>query len=162
MCDILKEIYKRTNHEDFDYRKKEDRIALQKTVYLLMNMGISVGNYSFEWGKYGPYSVTLDADAFKYNDREIQEEVLFSDIALEKMEAIVQYIKEGYEKYNNYTRTEWLECIASLHYLKYILRIDKSETKLLPELQRRKSYLGNYDANTRALEIADEIENIYQ
>lgn len=160
MCDILKEIYIKTNGNPFDFSSKDDRIALQKTIYLLMIMGINVGNYSFEWRENGPYSITLDADAFKYRQRAFNENVLFSDIAMSKMEKIVQYIKEGKEKYSDYTRTRWLECIASLHYLQYVLYIDKPKKDILNILQTRKEYLNNNDANVRALEIADEIENI--
>ena len=160
MCDVLKEIYNKTNGNTFNFANKEDRIALQKTVYLLMNMGINVGDYSFEWSQNGPYSVTLDADAFKYSTRELKENVQFSDIAISKMEQLVKYIKEGNEKFGDYTRTKWLECIASLHYLKFILCVGKLEEDVLSILQERKAYLNNSNANIRALEIANEIENI--
>lgn len=160
MCDILKEIYHKTNGNAFDFAIKDDRIALQKTVYLLMNMGINVGDYSFEWSQNGPYSVTLDADAFKYKTRELKGDVQFSDIAMSKMERLVEYIKEGSEKFSDYTRTRWLECIASLHYLKFILCVGKTEEDVLSILQKRKDYLNNYNANVRALEIANEIENM--
>lgn len=158
MCDILREIYKETNQYDFDYASKDDRVILQKTVYLLMNMGIYVGDYSFEWGKYGPYSLALDIDAFKYGSVDSKEGVLFSEIALAKMRKIGEYIKEGQEKYKDYSRRYWLESIASLHYLKYILRVKDSE--ILTELQIRKDYLSNAVANVRALQIANEIENM--
>lgn len=160
MCDILKEIYNKTNGNVFDFEIKDDRIALQKTVYLLMNMGINVGNYSFEWSQNGPYSVTLDADAFKYKARALKGDVQFSDVAMSKMETLVEYIKEGNDKFSDYTRTRWLECIASLHYLKYILCVGESEEDILSILQIRKGYLNNYSANVRALEIANEIENM--
>ena len=156
MCDILREIYKETNQSDFNYENMEDRIALQKTVYLLMNMGVYVGDYSFEWDKYGPYSFTLDVDAFKYGGQ-IHEEVCFSETALEKMRRIVEYIQEGCEKFSDYSKRYWLESIASMHYLKYVLRVE--ENKLLSELQVRKEYLSSSEANERALQIAEEIEN---
>lgn len=160
MCDILKEIYNKTNGHVFDFAIKDDRIALQKTVYLLMNMGINVGEYSFEWSQNGPYSITLDADAFKYRERELKGDAQFSDIAMSTMEKLAAYIKEGSEKFSNYTTTRWLECIASLHYLKYILCAAESEDDILSILQKRKDYLNNSSANIRALEIANEIENM--
>ena len=160
MCDVLKEIYNKTNGSPFNFAIKDDRVALQKTVYILMNMGINVGDYSFEWRQNGPYSVALDVDAFKYNTKEIDSNVQFSDIAKSKMDILMQYIREGSEKFSEYTRTRWLECIASLHYLKYILCVSESEEGVLAELQIRKDYLNNNDANVRALEIANEIENM--
>lgn len=159
MCDILKEIFKETNYNNFDYEKLDDRIALQKTVYLLMNMGVNVGDYSFEWGKYGPYSLALDVDAFKCSQRTLREGIDFSDVTLKRMNKLVQYIQEGQDKFKSYTRTNWLESIASLHYLKYVLHIKDSEQRVLDALQERKGHLNDSDANYRALQIADEIEN---
>lgn len=160
MCDILREIFKETNNCEFDYSKLEDRIALQKTVYILMNMGVNVGDYSFEWGKYGPYSMAIDVDAFKSGGKELKSNIKFSDIAVAKMRIIANYIKEGQEKYDGYTRTRWLECIASLHYLKYVLAINDSNKDILNDLCVRKGYLDNLEANCRAMQIADEIENM--
>ena len=160
MCDILKEIFKETNYDDFNYGRLDDRIALQKTVYLLMNMGVNVGDYSFEWGKYGPYSLALDVDAFKCSQSAFREGIAFSEVTSKKIEKIVEYIKEGQEKYSIYTRTNWLESIASLHYLKYVLHIKESEQVVLDALQERKEHLNSNDANCRSLEIADEIENM--
>lgn len=159
MCDILKEIFKETNCDNFDYNRLDDRIALQKTVYLLMNMGVNVGDYSFEWGKYGPYSLALDVDAFKYSQSALRDNINFSDVTIKKMKKISEYVKEGQEKFSDYTRTQWLECVASLHYLKYVLHIKNSEQEVLDVLQERKGHLNNNDANYRALQIADEIEN---
>lgn len=47
MCDVLKEIYRKVYDESFNYCEVDDRIKLQKVVYLLENMGVQVGDYSF-------------------------------------------------------------------------------------------------------------------
>lgn len=67
MCDVLKEIYRKVYNETFIYGKLDHRIKLQKAVYILENMGVHVGDYSFSWNKYGPYSLGLDSDAQKCN-----------------------------------------------------------------------------------------------
>jgi hypothetical protein len=41
----------------------DQRLALQKTIYLAQQMGVSLG-YQFSWYRRGPYSADLTADAF--------------------------------------------------------------------------------------------------
>lgn len=50
MSYILKEIYKSIYSEKFIYENLNHRIKLQNVIYLLENMGINVGDYSFVWG----------------------------------------------------------------------------------------------------------------
>lgn len=54
MCEVLKEIYRKVYNEPFVYDNLDSRIKLQKAVYLLENMGVDVGDYSFSWNKYIP------------------------------------------------------------------------------------------------------------
>jgi hypothetical protein len=42
----------------------EDRLKLQKTIYLLQGCGLNLG-YGFSWYRYGPYSQELVYDAYK-------------------------------------------------------------------------------------------------
>jgi hypothetical protein len=42
----------------------EDRLRLQKTVYLLQTYGLRLG-YGFSWYRYGPYSQELVYDAYR-------------------------------------------------------------------------------------------------
>ena len=139
MCVALKEIYREIYRESFDYENFNNRKKLQKAVYLLENMGVSVGDYSFSWDKYGPYSLSLDYDAQKLVGIE------------EKKFSFSEYISAN----NDYECTEWMECIASLHYLKNVFKITKS--KLVEELQERKPYLSNMNANLKALGIVEGI-----
>ena len=150
MCVALKEIYREIYRESFDYENFNNRKKLQKAVYLLENMGVSVGDYSFSWDKYGPYSLSLDYDAQKLVGIE-EKEFSFSEFAKSCFAEIREYISAN----NDYECTEWMECIASLHYLKNVFRITKS--KLVEELQERKPYLSNMNANLKALEIVEGI-----
>lgn len=151
MCDVLKEIYKKIYDESFDYSNLENRIKLQKAVYFLENMGIHVGDYSFSWNKYGPYSLGLDSDAQKC-DLQAEKEIIFSDIA----ENCFGKIKEFIQQQISYTCVQWLECIAALHYLKNVLRYNEDD--LFAQLQDRKPYLSNEEANKKALSIMREIK----
>lgn len=151
MCDILKEIYREIYDEPFDYMKLDHRIELQKAVYLLENMGVQVGDYSFTWDKYGPYSLELDVDACNCSKKE-ELNVNFSLYAKNGFERIRKYVSKG----SVYSRTHWIECIASLHYLKNIFRI--RDAKLLQELKIRKPYLSDETENRKAVSLLKEVK----
>ena len=151
MCDVLKEIYRKVYDEQFDYSNMDHRIKLQKAVYLLENMGLHVGDYSFSWNKYGPYSLGLDSDAQNCNTRK-EQEVVFSPYAEMQFKKIRGYIEQQIV----YSCVQWVECIASLHYLRHVFRY--SESNLIQELEREKSYLSNAEANKKALAIMKEIK----
>lgn len=151
MCDVLKEIYRKVYKESFVYSRLDSRIKLQKAVYLLENMGLHVGDYSFSWNKYGPYSLALDSDA--QNCSLLGEQsVVFSDFAEKNFEKLRDYIAQKIV----YNCTQWMECITSLYYLKNIYRY--SEDKLISELIKRKPYLSNEQANLIALSIIKKIK----
>ena len=115
MCEVLKELYRKVYNEPFVYDKLDNRIKLQKAVYLLENMGVDVGDYSFSWNKYGPYSLGLDSDAQNCSTKD-EREVSFSPAAEHGFKKLRQYINEQIE----YECAQWMECIASLHFLKNI------------------------------------------
>ena len=118
MCDVLKELYSNIYSEAFNYEDINGRIKLQKAVYILENMGIPVGDYSFSWSKYGPYSLALDSDAKKCSTEPAQN-VTFSKEAETGFDHIKSYLGER----KVYDVAQWVECIASIHYMKYILKI---------------------------------------
>lgn len=51
--------------KEFDLRRgsTEERLKLQKTIYLLQTYGLRLG-YGFSWYRYGPYSQDLVYDAY--------------------------------------------------------------------------------------------------
>ncbi|MCF7955563.1 MAG: hypothetical protein K9M75_07165 [Phycisphaerae bacterium] len=56
-------LYKIANRFDLKRDTIEDRLKLQKTIYLLEEYGLNLG-YGFGWYKYGPYSSDLVQDAY--------------------------------------------------------------------------------------------------
>lgn len=62
----------------------DDRLALQKTVYLLQQMGIHLG-YPFSWYLRGPYSRDLTADAFANVGVSLPEGWVLDDKQKEKL-----------------------------------------------------------------------------
>ena len=52
---FLLPVYKKVFGESFSYGRFEDRLKMQKMVYLLQEEGVNIGLYVFDWYKYGPY-----------------------------------------------------------------------------------------------------------
>lgn len=97
------------------------RKVLQKKIYLLQLTGIDLG-YRYNWYLKGPYSPALADDTFSLKeeiqyDEEFNEYVLSTDTeenfgTLKKLEVL--------PKDSQAREDEWLELVASLHYLKHI------------------------------------------
>lgn len=102
--------------EDFTARK-----ILQKKIYLLQLLGIDLG-YRYNWYLYGPYCPALANDTFTLRD-EIRYYDEFKHYELNsktnsKCDKLNKFaIPTGTPKTNE---SEWLELVASLHYLKHI------------------------------------------
>lgn len=154
MCMILKELYQKVFHEQFDFSDLDKRIKLQKAVYLLENMGLNIGDYSFSWAKYGPYSLRLDGDAQACMLRDLQQ-VDFSDFAINRFKKLSEYLQESYVPYNE---RKWIESIASIHFLQNACHL--STQNALDVLMKRKEYLNNVSLNQRAAKIADTINSL--
>lgn len=89
---VLDELGMDPSMESFD-----ERLILQKTIYLVQNMGIPLG-YHFSWYIRGPYSRDLTADAFANLGAGIPEGWLLSDIQRSKLaeaKAILESVTAG-------------------------------------------------------------------
>lgn len=145
---MLQEIYKKIYDESFVYENPTSRIKLQAAVYLLENMGLNIGDYSFRWDTHGPHSLQLDSDAQSFDG----EEASFSSNAEEKFAKLKGFI----EQQTVYDNANWIECLASLLYLKKVFRL--GEKDLIPELEKWMPHLSNKEANEKALSIVGEIK----
>lgn len=100
----------------------DDRLIFQKTVYLLQAFGLYLGYY-FSWYIHGPYSTQLTKDGFTLIDKyhevpqvrfiEDEDEILFREF---------QFFL-GTRKND----AEWLEILASLHFLKKLYPTEEKE-----------------------------------
>jgi uncharacterized protein YwgA len=144
---LLAPLYKDVYKEDFNPGVFNDRLKMQKTVYLLQEMGISVGDYSFFWYIHGPYSQELQNDIISINESSFGN-ILYSEEANEAIEKLSEVLTHP----NFYNKENWAECLASLQYLRSnIVSINGTEDQLLTELSKRKQHLNNKQANKNAL-----------
>ena len=160
----LKLVYKMIFDSDFNYEQFSDRLLMQKTVYLLQCLGVPIGEYSFSWYKHGPYSQELQDDMCYENGQDRQNDFKISEEYKKTIEELKElfnvdklnmYISNGEQKYN----TEmWVECLASLHYLKtniipYSL---KNVDGIIKEMKKVKPHLCNDKINTFAMNELDK------
>ena len=151
---LLKPVFKSIFDRDFRPDVFEDRMEMQKAVYLLQNMGISVGDYRFMWYKHGPYSQTLQNDILNLHDVD-DIDINFSADAKKEIDTLKNVIfKEGLE----YNESQWVECLGSLHYIKEnLLPSTAGDETVLKELKNRKPHLSNDKDDRIALEILKEL-----
>ena len=133
------------------------RIALQKVVYLLEELGIVMGDYSFSWYKYGPYSPELQEEIRCPGKSESNSGKLPWNFCKEVRDAVneIKTIVDS-EQRGRYSIRYWLEAVASLLYLKRYMYRSYSDDELLQELHNRKDYLGHADINQNALKLVKD------
>lgn len=132
----------------------DDRLETQKIVYLLDELDVSCGDYSFIWYKRGPYSQQLQNTMLCYDQTQNDEtEVNFS----EKGMAALNTLKEIFSvDYTGYNEAYWIETLASILFLSKRIIPVANEARVLSELQNRKPHLKSKDINRRAYQILQD------
>jgi len=119
---------------DFD-----DRLVLQKRVYLLQNFGFSMG-YRYNWYVRGPYSPQLTEDAFAAQARlrDLQRQSDDYSLTTESLEMIATY-KAFENRLGGSQLPLLLELAASIHYLRHVgfLLGGKEPDNIAKSLQQR-------------------------
>lgn len=145
----LKTIYFYVFEEAFTNSFK-NRIKMQKTIYLLQCLGVSVGDYGFMWYKHGLFSQILQNDIMGLCNIE-EKQIIFSEDAKAAMNIIKSAINDKNKKYS---MSEWLECLGSIHYIREnILYSYATEDEILSELKCLKPGLNKTSDNLSALKI---------
>ena len=154
MCNVLNEIYCSIFNEHFIFDNINQRIKLQKAIYMLENLGVHVGDYSFTWSEDGPYSIALEDDAYRCSQQTERHEVIFTKEAQDAF----NLIKEMLSKKKTYQDYRWLECISSLHYLKYVMHASNDDNVVIERLIDKNKYLNNWEENKIAMDMANILE----
>lgn len=151
---LLKTVYKSIYCNDFNPTSFEARMQMQKSIYLLQELGVSIGDYNFKWYKHGPYSQGLQNDILEISEAE-EVPVQYSVDA----QVVIDSLKEAIDQDNiKYGKCEWAECLGSLHYIKdNILPSSATNEEILKELENRKTHLNERQDNEKAMEILDSL-----
>lgn len=148
-------IYKTLYDCEFSYENFNQRLEMQKAVYLLQEIGVPIGDYGFRWYLHGPYSQDLQDDM--HYASEISCDTLsiskeYSDKILQIYELIHSSERGSYHIY------EWVECLASLHFLKEnIMSFNASDDDIVNELEKRKKHLYKHDINMSAYRLMEDL-----
>jgi uncharacterized protein YwgA len=115
----------------------QDRLKLQKTVYLLQAFGIFLG-YNFNWYVYGPYSPGLASDAFGMAPGLTNfEPIWFSDPEVEnRFEQFLRFVSQKKDS------PDWLELVASIHMLRQMYP-QKSREEIFDRMAAKQPHLPN-------------------
>ncbi len=98
------------------------RLLIQKKIYLTQLTGLDLG-YRFSWYIHGPYCRELTSDAFQLVEAIENDESIPVDRPLNPLaKQFVSKAKTIWEYWpKEITPSDWLELLASLHYLKHIV-----------------------------------------
>ena len=146
---IFDEIYV----EKFSYSNFNQRMEMQKAIYLLQEMGVPVGDYGFRWYLHGPYSQSLLDDMHYEDGRSYTKPTIIKEYAdsIEQLHKLIISNKRG-----EYSVSNWAECLASLRYLsKNILSFNASDEDVVCELEKRKPHLDDHNTNMIACQLID-------
>lgn len=151
--------YKKVFGQSFSYGCFDDRLKMQKMVYLLQEQGVNIGHYGFDWYKHGPYSQVLLDDMY-IEAGSVCVELKYTPEAEQRIERLktIFFDEEAEEIYG---MKNWTECLASIHFLKNKeLGSNTSEEEVLRVLIQRKPHLNNSSLNRKAYGLVDTLTQI--
>jgi len=120
----------------------EERVKLQKAVYLAQTAGLPLG-YRYSWYIRGPYSPDLTRDYFALPSASPgEEEGLKLSLAAKQAIDRVKPLLEVPPQAKGLKPDAWLEIVASVHYLKKESQL--AHEKVLETLNRQKPQLVQY------------------
>ncbi|MDF2534430.1 MAG: hypothetical protein K0R18_587 [Bacillales bacterium] len=93
-----------------------DRIVAQKVIYLANSLGVSCGDFEFNWYKKGPYSPALTR--VLYDCHQIDQQLLNKYSLRADAKSSLNILKNIITKCpQDLTEDSWIELLASVHYL---------------------------------------------
>jgi uncharacterized protein YwgA len=125
----------------------EERVELQKTIYLLQAYGVQLG-YGFSWYKYGPYSQDLVGDAYTVLHAEKAryaaetKDLVFSESSRNRFREFGDICQEiaGIEK-KKLKKADQLELVASVDFLRRTWLKEVEGTEFIESFKKHKSKL---------------------
>lgn len=143
LAGVLKRVYSSFSMESFN-----NRLKLQKFVYLLKAFGINLG-YNFNFYIYGPYSTQLMIDGYQVTEFGRTPEVKFEPELEEKFNKFKEFYK------NHREDIEWLEIAASVHLLK---QLGLSYNEIINKIKNKRPELN--DKETQINKIIEELKEV--
>lgn len=153
---FLLPVYQRVFGQSFSYGNFDDRLKMQKMVYLLQEEGVNIGHYGFDWYKHGPYSQVLLDDMYAENGTACIE-LNYTQEAEQRIGRIKDIFNDEEAK-KDYGIKNWTECLASIHFLrKKEMGSNASEDEVLQVLTERKPHLNIDTLNRKAYKYIESL-----
>lgn len=133
LASVLKEVGR------FDNTSFPGRLILQKTVFILKNMGLNKLNYDFGLYLNGPYSSALANDGYALEEKGLEN---FGTSLAEKDKKIILNFKNMIKGLEN--NVIWFEAIGTALFLK-LNSPSLSKHEIFDNLKARHRYLGHKD-----------------
>jgi len=115
-----------------DFGTLPNRIASQKTVYLLQELE-GTNEYSFVWHNFGPYSSKLASEGFSLNEVEIENAKLLEGDIFDKF----MQLKLGHER-----NSRFLELMADIIFIKKVQGVGEPG-EIFRNVVEHRSYLND-------------------
>ena len=128
---LLKLVLDETGLGDLELKTFDERLELQKKIYLLQLTGLDM-RYRYNWYLYGPYCPELTKETFLLKEELDSGNEDFEGFRLGKgASELINRAREIYEVPEglNVRDQDWLELLASIHYLKHIAWPTKNRGK---------------------------------
>lgn len=130
-----------------DIDTRDDRKRVQKAMYLAQALSACDLGYRFGWYLMGPYSSQLTKDYYEFaaassaGDNDFEKQVLRSDLRrkLDKITPLMQPPKEIAKKVS---QEDWLELVASWHYLLNVSKYDEQKSQQI--IEKEKNHVAPY------------------
>ena len=136
----------------FNVNSWNDRVAVQKLVYLIQYGLKDDLRYPFNLYVHGPYSSQLADDLYKLGDTEKATITRYKSKEMdEKFERFVELLG------NNKKNANWLELVATMVYLHRTQKVNESQVlekvKKLKPYFSKKNYSNAFEAFTKIIKI---------
>lgn len=144
---VLKAVFARVYGREFQATVMDDRVMMQKAVFLLREFGVSCGPYDFVWDYYGPFSPDL-SDDMKMETPDGIPSIEFDSKAIRVMDLLAEVFSE----YKKYSPRYWAEAVASFRYCMAYMYPSCSEEEVISKLEAIKTgSLKDHEENIRAM-----------
>lgn len=150
---LLNAVFGSVYDAEFRPESMDNRVMLQKAVFLMREQGISCGDYEFVWDHFGPFSAELSDDMKMEMEDESTQSVAFSQEAIETMECL----RKAFSYETEYSVRYWVEAIASLLYLKKYVYPSYSDEEIIQILENKKQDLRKHEENVKAMNVLKEM-----
>lgn len=152
---ILLRLYNEFTDETLNINNFEDKVIMQKIVFLLGELGITIGNYRFSLDKYGPFSQSLHNDIALISENDTSYLETFSESVAKKVLFLKNIFKEGEQ--TKYSLREWIEAVASFLFLKKYMYPSSEWKQINSILMELKNYLSDEESNEKAIQCCGKI-----